>query len=217
MRLKIIAVLSSIMLFYSCEQNLPDKEAYDKRPQKPAAEKPKEALRAAEQAPPLSKIDLLTASTDTSQWIALSEALRLEEVNIETTSAPCFVKYTLSQMTSMSTAEQKTQMAAIIALGDNAVDPLIEAIEYASLPAPIFSNAALANLPIFSMQALQELKAWRAIPALIKYLPKHRSDVVFEINGRVLNSVSEALAAISGEDFGTDQQAWAAWWIAKNP
>ena len=103
-------------------------------------------------------------------------------------------------------------MSEIVSLEDRAVAPLIEAIECVAVPAPIFGNSAVANLPLFSMQALCKLEPLAAVPAPVDYIPKYENDAVLSVNGKEWHPVVETLATITKKDFGTDQAAWRRWW-----
>ena len=93
------------------------------------------------------------SNTVHSQWVKISRQLRPEAARKLKVSTPtAYVKYRLAMMTDDRGKQRQHAIKEVATLGKTATPVLIMGITAPARPAPIFSNAALANIPIFSMQ-----------------------------------------------------------------
>jgi hypothetical protein len=157
-------------------------------------------------------ITALTATNNLYEWARLSRAIVNQGLTVSTNNPAAFVRHQLVQMSTANFQQREIIKAQIVALGTNATPSLITAITYAAVPAPIFSDSAVANITIFSMDILAEIKCQEAVPALFDFIDQFQTDVVITKNGKEQNQVVRCLIAITGQDFGKDKARWKKWY-----
>jgi len=157
-------------------------------------------------------ITALTSTNNLYEWACLSRAIVNQGLTVSTNNPAAFVRHQLVQMSAANFQQKEVIKAQIVALGTNATPSLIAAITYAAVPAPIFGDSAVANISIFSMNLLAEMKCQEAVPALIDFIDQFQTDVVLIRNGKEQHQVVRCLFAITGQDFGKDKARWKKWY-----
>lgn len=161
-------------------------------------------------------IKSLEESRDHYEWVRLSMDIGQSGISVSSMSKLAYVKYMLVMMTSYDGSEVSRVKSQLVGMGQEATPALIEGVKYAALPTPFFTNAYVANIPIFSMQILRETKSIEAIPALIALVGKLGTDVpiAIRVEGEVIKTdiATETLKQITGEDFRMDAEKWEAWY-----
>jgi len=157
-------------------------------------------------------VTTLASTNNVYEWARLSREILRQGITIPTNNAAAFVRHQLVQLSRASSQQKEIIKSQIRALGTNATPSLITAISYAAVPAPIFSDSAVANITIFSMDILAEMKCQEAVPALIDFIDQFQTDVVITKNGKEQHQVVRCLFAITGQNFGKDKARWKQWY-----
>ena len=161
-------------------------------------------------------IKSLEESRDHYEWVRLSMDIEQSGISVSSMSKLAYVKHMLVMMTYYDHSEVSRVKSQLVGMGQEATPALVEGVKYAALPTPFFTNSAVANIPIFSMQILAKTKSVEAIPALIALVGKLDTDVPIAImvEGEVIKTdiATETLKQITGEDFRMDAEKWEAWY-----
>lgn len=161
-------------------------------------------------------ISSLTATNNLYEWARLSREIVKQGLTVSTNHADAFVRHQLVQLSTADYKQREAIKAQIVALGTNAAPSLITAITHAAKPAPIFGDSAVANISLFTMQILAQMKCSEAVPALIDFIDQYKTDyVITGPDGKPLNTVVQTLTAITGQNFGTDKAKWKQWHAGK--
>ena len=158
-------------------------------------------------------IAALSTATNHYEWARLSREIDKQGVTVAQTNAPAFVRHQLVRLSAADFKKREAIKAEIFALGQQATPTLIAAITNAARPAPIFSDSVVANIPIFAMQLLGQMRSLEAVPPLIDFIDKFETDLILTgPDGKPQNQVAMILTAITGQDFGTDKSKWRRWY-----
>ena len=155
-------------------------------------------------------IKSLEESRDHREWVRLSMGIEKSGISVSNMSKLAYVKHMLVMMGSYDPSERSRVKSQLVGMGQEATPALVEGVKYVVLPAPIFTNSRVANIPIFSMHILAQTKSIEAIPPLIALVGKFETDLRIMVEGRDI--VAETLKQITGEDFGMDAEKWEAWY-----
>ncbi len=156
----------------------------------------------------------LERSSDHYQWAWLSRTIASFELTVPPGYPSAAIKFLLVKLSLAGgdLTRRDELMSELVAMGDKAVPVLLSGIRDAVRPSPIFANAGVANIPIFSMQALAKMECEEAIPLLIDLVGELKGCVYLIVDGKRIDGVVHTLWMMTGQRIGIDREKWRKWY-----